>query len=158
MSQSSASPPPIKNASDFWGSIKERGGLETALKARGQRNYDADLEDELLTKLRLNAKHISGALLKRENVSLEVMVDAVFSTLQPWGRMMTETFEMFAQAGAQHGGHGIKIEIRLDDLSGPIRTTLEAFRRETRTAEAIMLSSSGKQWGLADIGRLWNEC
>lgn len=158
MSESSISPPPTKNASDFWTSIKERGGLTTALKARGQRNYDADLEDELLTKLGLNAKHISGALLKRENVSLEVMVDAVFSMLQPWGRMMTETFEMFAQAGAQHGGHGIKIEIRLDDLSDPIKTTLEAFRSETRKAEAVMLSSSGKQWGLVNIDRLWSEC
>ncbi|WP_231098580.1 hypothetical protein [Gluconobacter oxydans] len=71
---------------------------------------------------------------------------------------MTETFEMFAQAGAQHGGHGIKIEIRLDDLSGSIKTTLEAFRSETRKAEAVMLSSSGKQWGLANINRLWSEC
>lgn len=154
MNSSEVSAPAVKSAEDFWTNIVERGGLMTAVRARGQRNYDADIETHVLKELGLSASHITLRLLKDNKVNLEQLVDAVFSAFEPWAALMTETFEMFAQANAQHGGDGIKIEIKLDELGTKLQTTLAAFALETRKTQKVMRSIRCRQWGEISVNNI----
>ncbi|MEH6477867.1 MAG: hypothetical protein V7727_19405, partial [Sneathiella sp.] len=147
-----------KSASAFWNCVRERGGLMTAARARGKRNYDADLEAHVLKALGVSAPHITQRLLEVKKITLEQLVEAVFSSLEPWALLMSEVFEMFAEAGVQHGGDGIKIEIQLDELSIGLQTTLASFKHENRVTQSVMLASRGKSWGDIDTTAIWSIC
>ena len=131
MTKPSTSNSTITSAVEFWTGIRIRGGLLTAARTRGKRNYDADIEQRVVDALGLPGNHITSILLKKNSVSLEQFVDAVFSALEPWAILMTETLAMFAEAEASHGGDGIKIEIRLDEIGAGLRPYRSMLRFRT---------------------------
>ncbi len=150
------SPAPLRrmHAADFWKQVVERGGLKASLRARGKRNYDSDLETVVATRLGLSSGQINAAVLKSSNVTIEQLVDALFSALEPWAALMSQTFEMFAAAGAQHGGDGIQIRVQLDEFGPLLRSSLASFERETVLTQRTLASTRGIQWGTLDVPTL----
>lgn len=152
----------IATALDLWRQLRAGAGLEFRLKG-GRPGRDADIEDALRLALSVPARAasleawlVADAALPRPKVGTEQLLVAVLESQGGFARMMQDILELLVTAEAKQASHRLSVEFKFDQVSAPIKATLEQFRETVDRVHRALekrpkLPNNNLMWPLARV-------
>lgn len=151
----------VTNAPGLWAALTAEAGLRPVRRRDGTENYDTALEMTVREELKLGHGPMALAL-RRADVTLEALIGAVLGGLRPWAAMLQDILAMLEEAEAAHAGQVIGLSVQWSRLAPDLQASLEAFRRWSDQANAVVGRAVGPQWGDLNLWdpRLmdWADC
>lgn len=156
--------PIITSPLDLWRGLCSSAGLELRLKG-GRPGRDADIEEALRSALTvpnaaqsLDAWLVSDAASVQPRISTEQLLVEVMKSQGGFARMMQDILGVLITAQAQQSSHPLSVAFKFDDVSDPLKATLEQFRDVVRRTQRALemrpkLPNSGVMWGIFDLLR-----
>jgi hypothetical protein len=134
----------LATADAAWRFLEREGGLDPSF-------YDAATVAELRRSLSLPEDEPVEKALVRSKVSVEDFVAAFFKAVVPYGEMMTDLLNLFAQASARRSDHNLRLDF---DFGRNLQLgfDLNQFRDWLAVWEKARLPVSMAQW---DYQSLW---
>ncbi len=154
--------PNLTSPSQLWRALQNDAGLEIRRK-RNVPGRDADIEVALKAALGLSGdpSPLEACLDKDAAspppaISIETFLVALLTSQQGYAGMMRDMLDLLVQAGATRDSRSMGVEFRFDDVSEPLRYTLEAFREAVERVEKVLdsrfeLPPSGQLWELREV-------
>lgn len=129
---------------DLWRHLQVGAGLELRLKS-GRAGRDADVEAALRRALAVPVAATSledwlaaDAASSPPVISTERLLVGILESQRGFGQMMRDILELLDHAGARRASRYLSVEFKFDDVSGPIRATLEEFREEVQRTTRLL--------------------
>ena len=116
----------LRTAADLWNSLNSADRL-------APRSHDRQFVADLRAALQIAPSQDIGAYLKRHTVDATSFLIAVLNALQPFGMMLNDIYEMFAEGGVSQSNERLLIEFDFGQ-GDKVPFDVDAFRR----ARAIM--------------------
>lgn len=154
----------ITSPVELWRHLCSSAGLELRLKG-GRPGRDADVEDALRsalavpdTALSLDAWLISDATLSDPTVSTEQLLIEVLKSQGGFALMMQDILDVLITAEARQASHQLSVEFKFDDVTDPIKSTLEQFREAVHRTQRVLerrpeLPNDNLMWPLSKVLR-----
>jgi len=134
----------ITSPVDLWCALCKSAGLELRLPS-GRPGRDADVEDGLRLALGVPASAASladwlaaDAASSRPAVGTERLLVAVLESQDGYARMMRDILDLLVTAEARQASHTLSVEFKFDEVSSPIKATLEEFRATVNRIEHVL--------------------
>lgn len=108
-------------AISVWEFLRDQAGLDP-------KYYDADIVDDIRSRLHLAKTGKLGTLLKRSKVSTEDFLIAFFEAVQPYAEMMADLLRMFEEAGAKTTNKQLAVSFDFSRDLPKLNFDLEHFR------------------------------
>lgn len=151
---------PIKSASDLWTSLLNGAGLDIVF-------FDKDIIENnetqtgLYQQLNINERSSFPDDLEKNNISVEQLLTAIFSVLEPYGMMMSDLCIFFEKYGIKQVDKELKIEFDFNKkVIGNVQFKLEHFRATILELEKVKSLHIGKiddQNLLFKLNKLFSE-
>lgn len=128
----------IETTMDLWNVFKKASNLQKDF-------YDKELERQIREKLAISDTVSTQKGLKENKISIEHLLIAILTAMQPFSQMVSDLLKMFIKASAGQGDHNLRIHMEFDSLNDALDFDLEKFRQyekatkqTRRTVETIM--------------------
>lgn len=148
----------LTSPSQLWRTLQSDAGLEIRRK-NGMPGRDADVEEALKAALGLPIGSKSLAVCLNDDaashapqLSIEQFLVALLTSQQGYAAMMRDMLDLLILANASRDGQTLSMQFRFDELSDPIRFTLEAFREKVERIQRVLAS----RYELLPANRLWS--
>lgn len=116
---------------DCWRKLEIAGGIHP--------RYDADLLDEICRALALDSTKAMGRQLRARSVPVERFIEAFFSAVEPYARMMRDLLVFFESARAVESSTGVlRIAFDFGHKIPGLEFDLESFRVWERRIEHVL--------------------
>jgi hypothetical protein len=147
---------------NLWQQLRAGAGLELRLKG-GRPGRDADIEDALRLALSvppgaasLEAWLVADAALPHPTVTTEQLLVAVLESQGGFARMMQDILDLLVTAEAKQASHRLSVAFKFDDVSAPIKATLEQFREAVDRVHRVLekrpeLPNNNLMWPLSRL-------
>jgi hypothetical protein len=152
----------IASPRDLWRCLCSSAGLELELTG-GRPGRDADIELSLRAALgvppaarSLDAWLASDAASPQPSVTTEQLLIEVLKSQGGFAQMMQDILEVLIKAEARQSSHRLSVEFRFDEVSDPIKATLEEFRQATESTRRV-LERRPKLPGKDLMWSIWEE-
>jgi hypothetical protein len=154
----------ISSPVSLWHHLCSSAGLELRLKG-GRPGRDADVEDSLKLSLAvpdtaqsLDAWLNSDAASPHPTVSTERLMIEVLKSQGGFARMMQDILDILITADARQASHRLSVEFKFDDVTDPIKATLEQFREVAHRIQRVLekrpkLPNDNLMWSLSEVLR-----
>ncbi len=136
----------METSYELWTFLKMQAGLDVKF-------YDADLVEELRTRLFLPPVGDFDQLLKTTKISTEDFITAFFQTIQPYAEMMIDLLRMFEQVGANRTDKNIVVKFNFDNNLPDLGFDLKHFRVWLETWRKLKAKFLANVWTSQS---LWN--
>ena len=154
----------IASPLELWRTLLVGAGLEIRRKG-GLPGRDADIEDTL--KAALGAPSIAlpledwlraDAASANPTVTTEQLMVEVLKSQGGFAQMMKDILDVLVSADAREGSHHLRVQFKFDDVSDPIKATLEEFREQVERIQRVLethpeLPDSKLMWEISEILR-----
>lgn len=110
----------IYTADQLWAELSESAAFEDV-------DYDSALLDDI--KSYLNIDKSKDLLEELKDVAVEELLNALFTSIEPFSEMLKDLLEVFSKAGAKYGDKNLKIEVDF----GKLEIDLEKFKVDVET-------------------------
>ena len=134
----------IAKPMDLWRHLQVSAGLELRLKS-GRAGRDADVEAALRSALAVPKAASSlddwlaaDAASSPPLISTERLLVGILESQRGFGQMMRDILELLDLAGARRASRYLSVEFKFDDVSGPIRATLDEFREQVQRTTRLL--------------------
>ena len=148
----------LKSPLQMWRQLQMDAGLELRRKG-GIPGRDADIEEALRAALDIPTAAASldvwladDAASSTPRVTIEDLLVAVLTSQRGYSAMMGDILDLLVIAKARRDDHVLSVQFRFDEVSDPIRFTLEAFRQEIARAGRVLVS----RFELPPAAYLWD--
>jgi hypothetical protein len=136
---------------DLWKQLQSGAGLELRLKS-GKPGRDADLESAVLVELAAGMSFATSAktvdeLLRAEEkskgsrITVERLLVAVLTSQGGFAAMMDDILQTLIAAQAQVPERALSMEFEFDQVTGPIRQTLDEFRATVQRTKDVLANT-----------------
>ncbi|MCS6500731.1 hypothetical protein NYD60_11965 [Burkholderia thailandensis] len=154
----------IASPLDLWRRLCSSAGLELRLKG-GRPGRDADVEDSLRLALAvpdtaqsLDAWLISDAASSHPTISTEQLLIEVLKSQGGFAQMMQDILDVLITAEARQASHKLSVEFKFDEVTDPIKATLEQFREAIHRTQRVLekrpeLPNDNLMWPLSKVLR-----
>ena len=115
----------INSAVDLWEAISKSIAFNDA-------DYDRALLEDIKLYLGMNKK--VDFLKELKNISVEELLNALFTSIKPFSEMLSDLLEVFSKAGAMYTDKNLKIAVDF----GKLKVDLESFRTDVETVSQII--------------------
>lgn len=136
----------ISSAVDLWRNLCSGAGLELRLKG-GKPGRDVDVEESLRAVLgapalapSLEAWLMLDATAAQPTVTTERLLVEVLNSQGGFARMMRDILDVLVCAQAQQSSRPLSVSFKFDEVSDPIKETLEQFRDATSRVHRVLTS------------------
>lgn len=148
----------------LWQCLCSSAGLELRLKG-GRPGRDADVEQSLRlalmvpdTALSLEAWLIADATSPHPTVSSEQLLIEVLRSQGEFAKMMQDILDVLITAEARQASHQLSVEFKFDNVTDPIKATLEQFREAVHHTQRVLekrpkLPNNNLMWPLSEVLR-----
>ncbi|WP_043614342.1 hypothetical protein [Chromobacterium violaceum] len=134
----------ITSPVDLWRNLCAGAGLELRLKG-GRPGRDADIEESLRLALKVPDTAASleewlalDAAAPLPIVSIEQLLIEVLKSQGGFAQMMQDILDVLITAQAQQSSHPLSVEFKFDDVTDPIKATLEQFRKAVDRMQRVL--------------------
>lgn len=119
------------NTIKIWNHLKKHGGLD-------EKYYDKDIISNLRAVLELPSKGNFENQLQKYKVGTEDFLEAFFSVIQPFSKMMSDLLVMFERAGAKKTSKNLLISFDFDKKKKPYKFDIEKFKETIEIMESTI--------------------
>lgn len=119
----------IKSSAGLWDSFMKMASLEDEY-------YDRELCRQICDQLGIKNDDVLTEL-KKKKVSVEELLKAIFKSMEPFSRMLSDLLKMFEDASAGLSDKNLKIEVNFDELENEFSFDLNHFREAERKTSVI---------------------
>lgn len=148
-------------ARGFWTQLKAATGLELTPTSKGP-GRDSELEQSVLAALesrgltRKSFRTLDNCLANDANlpeplISTELLLVALLESQRDFAVMMRDLLDTLILADARTPETALQVEFQFDEVSDPIRATLEEFREAIERIERVLESRPA----IANQNQLW---
>lgn len=146
----------IETTMDLWNIFEKATNLQKDF-------YDKELERQIRKKLAISDTVNTKKGLKENKISIEHLLIAILTAMQPFSQMMSDLLEMFIKASAAQGDCNLRMRIEFDSLNDALDFDLanfkqyEAITKQTcKTVEAIVPKDLFKMRNIYEKGCVTN--
>lgn len=154
----------ITSPAELWKSLCSSAGLELRL-SKGKPGRDADIEESLRLALDVPDSAVSlevwleeDALLPKPSISTETLLVEILKSQNGFAQMMQDILDVLIEANAVNASNQLSVEFKFDDVSDPLKATLEQFRATVLRTRNVLekrpkLPDSDLRWSLFETLR-----
>ncbi|HDY4895935.1 TPA: hypothetical protein ACPZQN_004475 [Yersinia enterocolitica] len=152
----------IDSPLDLWRSLCSSAGLELRLKG-GRLGRDADVEELLRQSLAvpetvtsLDTWLISDAASSHPTISTEQLLIELLKSQVGFAQMIKDILDVLIIAEAKQTSHQLTVEFKFDNVTDPIKATLEQFREVVHRTQLVLekrpkLPNSNLMWSISGV-------
>ncbi|MDE6627233.1 MAG: hypothetical protein K2K56_12795 [Lachnospiraceae bacterium] len=129
----------IKSTMDLWNTFEKAANFKKNF-------YDKELERQIRNNLGLPDTISIKKSLKNDNdniISIEDLLFAILTAMQPFSQMICDLLKMFEKASAGQGDYNLQIKMKFKRKSNELKFNLEEFRQCEKTTEEICEKGKG---------------
>lgn len=144
----------IETTMDLWNVFENASNLQKDF-------YDKELESQIRKKLALSDTVSIKNGLEENEISIEHLLIAILTAMQPFSQMMSDLLKMFVKASAGQGDCNLKMRMEFDNLDDVLDFDLKKFKQYEEaikqvcvTVESIMPKNLWEMNGIYEKGQI----
>ena len=118
----------IKSAVELWEEFSKSAAFHDT-------DYDSALFEDIKSYLGIDKK--ADFLKELKSISVEELLNALFTNIKPFSEMLNDLLEVFSKAGAKYTDKNLKIAVDF----GELKVDLENFRTDVETISEVIRKS-----------------
>lgn len=118
----------INSAVDLWAEISKSAAFHDT-------DYDSALFEDIKSYLGIDKK--ADFLKELKHISVEELLNALFTSIEPFCEMLKDLLEVFSKAGAKYSDKNLKIAVDF----GKLKIDLENFKLDVETISKLIRKS-----------------